>query len=61
MSSSKLWIKLVRTFVVFVLIFGLARLNFALQNFWRVKIFSRLACLNSFRILAGKPKFIGNI
>jgi len=32
--------KLAKFILIFALITGLSRLNFVLQNFWRVKIFS---------------------
>ena len=41
MSTPKLWINFSKIMLVATIIFVLARLNFALQNFWRVKIFSR--------------------
>jgi predicted transcriptional regulator len=40
MSRANLWINFSKIVLIAAIIFALARLNFALQNFWRVKIFS---------------------
>jgi len=40
MSTPKLWINFSKIMLVATIIFVLARLNFAMQNFWRVKIFN---------------------